>query len=95
MSASNDTVDEFSANKNENYLQLVRKFLTESTQILEQVRYRIVEKIEINVIVYNKGFLFGTHIKFPDCTQSYNGHRFDKFILKAGAYCQVFPNIKF
>lgn len=91
-------VDEFSAYKNENYQMRLRKFIRKPTQILEQLRNRVMEMFEINEIVYEKGFLFGTQNKFPDCTKSYNGYRFDKFILKSGgadAYCQIFPDIKF
>lgn len=91
-------VDEFSAYKNENYLQQLRKFVRKPTQMLEQVRNRVIEMCEINDIVYNKGFLFGTSNKFPDCTKSYKGYRFDKFVLQANradACCQVFPDIKF
>lgn len=91
-------VSEFAAYKNENYLHQMKKYVRKPTQVLQQIVNRVEEMCTINNAAMEEGFIFGTDNKFPNCLKSYNGYRFDNFILKANsadAYCEILPNIKF
>lgn len=87
-------LDSFSAYKNENYMQELKKNIRKPNKILQQLHNRIAEQTILSDARLNLGLVS----PFSGGNSSYRGYKFDSYILKnnvANGCCHITPDIIF